>query len=328
MFTDVPLDRLDAVSGSVRPPEDYEEFWRARLAGAHAAWQEPVATRVDTGVRTLETWDVRFSGFGGDPINAWLKLPSGASGSIPVIVEYAGYGGGRALPTENLLWASCGFAHLVMDTRGQGSEWSHGSTPDPHGSGPRFPGMLTAGVTDPAGYYYTRLAVDGVMALRAVRRLAPLEAGPVVTFGHSQGGWLALVAGALAAWAPEPLEVAACIAEAPFLCDVLRAVGLTDAHPYREIVQYLAVHRDAVDVVGRTLSYVDAVCAAPHVTAPCYLSAGGMDTVCPPSTVAAAANALGGDHLLEVWRYNGHEAGGPFDTARELEFLADVGVRP
>jgi cephalosporin-C deacetylase-like acetyl esterase len=35
-----------------------------------------------------------------------------------------GYGGGRGFATDNLYWASYGFAWLLMDTRGQGSSWS------------------------------------------------------------------------------------------------------------------------------------------------------------------------------------------------------------
>ena len=50
--------------------------------------------------------------------------------SVARVVEYIGYGGGRSFPLIWLTWASAGYAHLVMDTRGQGSSWSPGDTPD------------------------------------------------------------------------------------------------------------------------------------------------------------------------------------------------------
>ncbi|MFI6264947.1 acetylxylan esterase [Micromonospora sp. NPDC051006] len=46
---------------------------------------------------------------------------------------------------------------------------------------------------------------------------------------------------------------------APFLCDVQRAVALTDAAAYGEITRYLAVHREAEAAARHTLSYVDGV---------------------------------------------------------------------
>ena len=62
----------------------------------------------------------------GDPIRGWLTCPAGAADPLPTIVEFVGYGGGRGLPEEHLQWATAGYAHLLMDTRGKGSEWGHG----------------------------------------------------------------------------------------------------------------------------------------------------------------------------------------------------------
>lgn len=59
-------------------------------------------------------------------------------------------------------WATAGYAHLIMDTRGQGSGWSSGHTADPEGSGPAQPGFLTRGISEPATYYYRRVFVDAV----------------------------------------------------------------------------------------------------------------------------------------------------------------------
>ena len=82
---------------------------------------------------------------------------------------------------------------------------------------------------------------------------------------------------------------------APFLCDIPRALAITDADPYGEIVRYLAVHRGAADQVLRTLSYVDGVHHARRATAPALFATGLRDTVCPPSTVFAAHNAYAAD---------------------------------
>src|SRR3712207_7186408 len=110
-----------------------------------------------------------FSGYAGDRISAWLTTPRDVAGPLPAVVEFVGYGGGRDLPGSSLSWASAGYAHLVMDTRGQGSGWGGGGdTPDPHGSGPSAPGVMTRGVEHPETYYYRRLMTDAVRAVDAV----------------------------------------------------------------------------------------------------------------------------------------------------------------
>ena len=65
---------------------------------------------------------------------------------LPCVVEYIGYGGGRGLAHERTLWAVAGYAHFVMDTRGQGSGWSVGETPDPDAGLPAEAGFMTRGI--------------------------------------------------------------------------------------------------------------------------------------------------------------------------------------
>ncbi len=81
-------------------------------------------------------------GFGGSPIRGWLHLPAGRGGPIPAVVEYIGYGGGRGLAHERILWAAAGYAHFVMDTRGQGSEWARRRHAGPRRDGPAGPSRV------------------------------------------------------------------------------------------------------------------------------------------------------------------------------------------
>lgn len=113
-----------------KEPQDFDEFWRRTLDEACPFDRTPEVTSVDTPLATVDVFDVRFPGSGGQPIAAWLRVPRGATGPLPAVAEYVGYGRGRRYPEESLLWAACGFAHLQMDTRGQGSVWSIGDTCD------------------------------------------------------------------------------------------------------------------------------------------------------------------------------------------------------
>ena len=137
--TDLTPAELAEYRPEVAEPADFDDFWGRTLAEAREHDLDLRLSPVRTPYRTVEVQDVTFAGFGGDPISAWLLRPVGVP-APQVVVEFLGYGGGRDLPGSTLHWASAGYTHLLMDTRGQGSVWGGGgSTPDPHGSGPSAP---------------------------------------------------------------------------------------------------------------------------------------------------------------------------------------------
>ena len=314
---DLPLDQLERYRPAVPEPADFDAFWRESLTGDGDATLLDVAP-VRTDLRLVDTWDVAFTGFGGAPIRAWYTRPASVGADLPAVVEYLGYGRGRGLPHERLTWAVAGYAHLLMDSRGQGDQYgSGGATPDPHGGAPGGPGPVTRGILDPHDYYYRRLIVDAVRAVGAVRALPGVAADRVVAAGNSQGGGLAL---AVAGLVP---DLFAALVSAPFLCHVGRAIEITDAAPYNEIVTYLSVHREAWGAVLRTLSYVDGVSFARRAAAPGHFGVGLRDTVCPPSTVFAAYNRYGGaDRAMHVYPFNHHEGGDALHVRRQLRWLA------
>ena len=182
--------------------------------------------------------DLTFTGFDGDEIRGWVVRPHGDE-VLPAVIEYIGYGGGRGLPGERVNWALAGYVHVIMDTRGQGSAWSLGSTPDPHGSAAAFPGVMTRGILDPREYYYRRLYTDAVRLVDEVRTMAGVDATRVAVTGTSQGGGLAIAAAALSGDA-----VAAVMPDVPFLCDFPNGIVRTPAAPFTEITRFLSGHRD------------------------------------------------------------------------------------
>jgi cephalosporin-C deacetylase len=314
---DLPLAQLETYAPDVDEPADFDEFWTTTIAEARAHDGAPTLERVDAGLTEIVVDDVTFPGFGGHPIKGWLVRPAHADGPLPAVVEYLGYGGGRGLPHERLGLAAAGYAHLVMDTRGQGSGWgSGGDTPDPVGSGPATPGFMTRGVLDAHDHYYRRLITDGVRAVDAVRQVEGIDASRVGVVGTSQGGGMAI---AVAGLVP---DVAAAAPNVPFLCHFRRAVQITDSYPYGEITKYLSVHREHEDAVWRTFSYLDGVSFAARAKAAGLFSVALMDATCPPSTVYAAYNGwAGADKKIDVYPYNGHEGGQEYRFAPTLAWL-------
>lgn len=313
---DLPLAELRSYRPELSEPEDFDAFWEKTLLEAREHQLDTRFDRVDLPLPAVDVLDVTFAGFGGHPVKGWLVLPAGTREPLPAVVEYVGYGGGRGLPHSHLLWASAGFAHFVMDTRGQGCGWSESATADPVGSGPAYPGFLTRGIEDPHDYYYRRLYTDAVRAVEAARAHPLVDTARVAVIGGSQGGGLAIAVGGLVQ------DLAAIAPDVPFLCDFPRAVSLTDRRPYREIGLYLKACRGRDAQVFRTLSYFDGVHFAARGRASALFSVGLEDMTCPPSTVFAAFNAYAGeDKSIEVYAFNDHEGGGPHQEGAQLRWL-------
>lgn len=318
----MPESELRRYRPDIAEPADFDEFWERTLRDARAAGSEPIVTQVASPFTHVRVFDVRFSGFDGHPVGAWLLLPPG-EGLAPGIVQFQGYGGGRGLPHESLAWVNAGYATLVVDTRGQGAHRDSGSgTPDPVGSDPAVPGFMTRGIRDPETYYYRRVFTDAVRAVDFLLTRPEIDADRVVVAGVSQGGGIALAAAGLHE------SVAACLSDVPFLCHFARAVGLTESDPYAEVVRYLRAHREDGEVVARTLSYVDGVSFAARCRGAGLFSVALHDVVCPPSTVFAAFNAYAAElKEVVVWPFNGHEGGGADQWPRQVEFLSRVWSR-
>ncbi|MEU4981748.1 acetylxylan esterase [Streptomyces sp. NPDC021969] len=327
---DLPPTELTHHRPAPDEPEDFDAFWRETLAGSPPGGPVVSAHPVDNGLRLARTWDVTFRGFGGDPVRAWFSTPAGTGDRPrPAVVEYAGYGRGRGLPHERLTWVAAGYAHLLMDNRGQGDQYGcGGATPDPHADAPGGPGPAVRGLLDPHDHHYRRLITDAVRAVAAVRMLPGVDAGRVTAVGNSQGGGLAL---AVAGLVP---DLAAVLVSAPLLCGIRRALDLTDAGPYGEIAAYLSVHRGAESAAYRTLTYLEGVSFARRAHAPAHFGVGLRDTVCPPSGAYAAFNRYaelsGAEPCKEIHAYpfNGHEGGDAVHVRRQLEWLAAVVPAP
>lgn len=322
-LTDLPLDALRSYRPEVRRPADFDAFWSetiesARTAGAGVA---PVVVPAETPVTGLVVEDLTFPGFAADPVRAWITRPVGTTEPLPAVVEFLGYNGGRGLPGERVSWALAGYVHVVMDTRGQGSGWgTGGDTPDPHGSGPHIGGWMTSGIGSPSDHYYRRVYTDAVRLVDAVRTLPGVDETRIALTGGSQGGGITIAAAALVEAHVGPIT--ALLPDVAFLSDWENGTAVAVGGPYRELAQYLSVHRDAIDTVWDTAAYFDGVHFAAGITAPALFSVALMDDVVPPRTTFAAYNALGSaDKEIEVYPYNGHEGGGFRHWERQVAFL-------
>ncbi|PJI93750.1 acetylxylan esterase [Luteimicrobium subarcticum] len=324
-FTDLPLVELERFRPDVREPADFDAFWAKTLSKSRAAGAGRGADLVpaETPITEVVVEDLTFPGFGGEPVKGWVVRPRRRpdDAPLPAVVEFNGYNGGRGIAGERTGWALAGNVHVFMDTRGQGSGWgTGGDTPDPHGGGPAAHGWMTRGIEDPRDHYYRRVYTDAALLVEHVRALPFVDAGRVSVTGGSQGGGIAIAAGALA-------SAAAVLPDVAFLCAWEHGMQVATSDPFTELARYLAVHRDALETVLTTASYLDGVNFARRITAPALFSVALMDDVVPPSTTFAAYNALASeDHEIAVYPFNGHEGGQTRQWLRQVEFLRARGL--
>lgn len=143
-FFDLPIEQLQTYLPQRNEPQDFREFWAATITEARRHALQARFEPADSGLSLVDAYDLTFNGYGGQPIKGWFLLPRQVQRQtqpLPCVVEFIGYGGGRGLPLDWLLWSNAGYAHVVMDTRGQGSAWRKGDTPDPEveGANPHYP---------------------------------------------------------------------------------------------------------------------------------------------------------------------------------------------
>lgn len=320
---DLPQESLRTYSPDAAEAPSFDEFWAATLAV-----DEPVSVvserPIDNRQRLIDTYDLTYTGFGGDPVKAWLHVPSGASAPLPTVVQYTGYSGSRGMPLASP-FASAGYAHFVIDARGQGwavpSLFDH--TPDPHPSAGDFgpPGPMTKGIASPDTYYYRRLIVDSVRLLQVAIAHPLVDARRVALTGGSQGGYLTL---AVAGLAPSlGIDLAGALPDVPFMCHIRRAVSLVDEGPFPDIGRFIKAAPHLEDAVWGTLGHFDGVSFAKRAQCPSLFSVALADTICPPSTVYAAHNAYGGEREILVYPHSGHEGGQDVQTWHQLGWLAN-----
>jgi cephalosporin-C deacetylase len=272
------------IKPSLPVPDDFDEFWAAQKKKLAAIPVNARFTAVSSNSNKGVAFDVQADCLGA-PVSAYLARPPGSNThSLPILLSVHGAGVVSSQLGSAQGWARQGF--LAMDMNAHGL---------PNGKTNTYYSDLFAG--DLKDYYYRgRESREESyflgMFLRLVRALDVLTAQPewdgrtVVVYGISQGGAQALAAAGL-----DP-RVTLFAAGVPGMCDRTgsvvgriggwpKLVGKGKDGPPEPNVLEAARYYDAMNFVRRT-----------HAAA--IFTVGFIDTVCPPTTVYAAYNALSG----------------------------------
>ena len=323
-LTDMGIDEARNYRPVVPEPDGFDSFWTETLDEHADVPLDLTAAPFDNRQALIDTWDLSWAGYHGSRVSGWLHAPAGANGPLPLVIEYLGYSGSRGVPIGSA-FAAAGYAHIVVDPRGQG--WGHPAltenSPDVHeGSG--APGFMTQSLSDPHGHYYRRLFTDAFRCLQTAREMEIVDPTRIVVHGHSQGAGQTIAVCGLAAM--RGIKLAGAFVDAPFLCHMRRSCDIATAGPYLEVVKYLAAHPSLCGKAFQTLGYFDGLHFARRARTATWFSVAMMDQLVPPSSVWAAYNAWGdgmvADKQIAVYPFAGHSAGEDVQRWNQLGVLA------
>ena len=168
-MTAAEIEALGAYYGATPRPDDFESFWRARMAEADAV---PLHYTV-TQAQEVPSWDscefldLWFTGMEGARLYAKFLRPR-RSEPMPLVLQFHGYPGASRSFAEQASFAGMGMALIAMDCPGQA-----GYSEDVGGFlGTTVSGHIIAGLDGPPErMYYVRLHQNIRILCRLVREL-------------------------------------------------------------------------------------------------------------------------------------------------------------
>ncbi|MCI5779635.1 MAG: acetylxylan esterase [Lentisphaeria bacterium] len=290
-------DRL----GPVRPiPGDFDAFWARELRKLAAI---PLTATRRTIART-DKWrgeDVEIPAVDGIPVKGYLVMPpESAERSLPAVVYFHGAGFKSAqLRTE------LGDRAIVFDVNAHGvpngmpsefyKELNRNPPPDRR---------TRSGRDDREKSYFKNMFLRTARALDFVKSLPEWDGRTLIVAGRSQGGAQALAAAALVP------EVTLCIANVPALAD--HGGAAANRRPgWPQLVP------ESDPKIAAASDYVDVIHLASRIRCEVLMSAGLVDTICPPASVYLVYRNIRTKKHLTLFPRMGHNAPPPAADGRK-----------
>jgi len=286
------------IRASLPVPDDFDEFWtsqKQKLARVPlSARQSPVKSPG----ADVECFDVQIDCGGDQPVSGYFARPVRAQpGSLPAVLYV--HGAGVRSSQLQSAYGEARRGRLALDINAHGIPNGQSSEFYEELNQGRLKGYRHAGRESRDTCYFLGMFVRLMRAMDFLCAQPEWDGEILIVRGGSQGGGQALAAAGLDA------RVTAIYAGVPALCDhsgnaVGRVAGWPKLVPRRDDGQ----PDPAILGVAR---YFDGMNFATRTRADAIVSVGLIDSTCPPTTVYAAYNGLGGEKKLIVGPLSGHE---------------------
>jgi len=298
----------DKIAASAPPPDDFDAFWKEKIAELAAVPYETVLTPVDVGNPAVEYFKLTMNNIRGSKIQGQIARPAGKKGLPAMLqVQYAGVYGLQKDWVVNQAkngWLSMNIlAHdLPIDEKPEFyKEKSEKELAD-------YP---LIGSDDREKSYFLRMFLSCYRAVEYLTQREDWDKKALVVQGGSQGGYQSIVTAGI-----HP-AVTAFAANVPAGCDHTgKLAGRAPGWP--NLAARLKGGKDGAKV-QETSRYFDAMNFATKIKCPGLIGLGLIDPVCPPEGILATINQIkspkkviimpkadhGGDHKAYYAVYGG-----------------------
>ncbi len=311
--------------GKIKPtqvmPADFDAYWqtaREELARVPMDARVQLIPGESTGV--INVYRVSFRNWSRTPSDRYpgriygILCEPKAPGRYPAVLRLppAGvrsYRGERDLAQRGMITLEIGIHGIPLDQSAEIYDQLRTAALD---------GYASFNLDDPGRYYFRRVHLGCVRALDFLTTRKNWDGKNLVTFGASQGGMLAVAAGAL-----EP-RVTAVVALIPAYCDVTAYLfGRAGGWPH--LFRNPDTKARSADKIATT-GYYDTVNFARKLKVPVFVALGLNDENCPPTSVFAAYNVITSRKDLYVDPEATHEVGPEMNRRARTWLAAEAGL--
>ena len=274
----------DKVAASAPPPDDFDQFWKEKIAELAAAPMNVQLTPVDVGNPAVEYFKITMDNIRGSKIQGQIALPAGGKKDLPALLQVQ-WAGVYPLDRNWVIghakngWLSMNIiAHdLPIDEK-----------PDfyKEKSGKELADYPGIGKDDREKCYFLKMFLSCYRACEYLTQRPDWNKKALVVHGGSQGGYQAIVTAGM-----HP-AVTAFAANVPAGCDHTgKQVGRLPGWP--NFPGRLWPAADA-EKITKTSRYFDAMNFATRIQCPGLIGLGLVDPVCPPEGILATVNQMKG----------------------------------
>jgi cephalosporin-C deacetylase len=287
----------EQVAPSAPPPDDFDQFWKEKIAELAAVPMNVQLSPVDIGDANIEYFKISMDNIRGSKIQGQIAKPKGKM-ELPAMLQVQ-WAGVYPLNREWVLgrarggWLSMNIlAHdLPID---EPAEYYQQKASKELADYPQMGG------DDREKSYFLRMFLSCYRAVDYLTQRPDWNKKALLVHGGSQGGYQAIVTAGM-----HP-SVTAMAASVPAGCDHTgKKAGRAPGWPGFGNRTWMKDVDKRVEVAR----YFDAMNFAPKFKGPAIVGIGLIDTTCPPEGVYAAVNQLRGPKKLVLMPQSGH--GGP-----------------
>jgi cephalosporin-C deacetylase-like acetyl esterase len=291
----------EKIGPSMPAPDDFDAFWKAKVAELKAVPANARLEKVDVGDAAVEYFKITLDNVGGRKIRGQVAKPAGKTSDLAAILQVQ-WAGVYPLNRDWVLGHARGgwlamniLAHdLPIDEKKEFYDAKAKSELDD------YPGI---GADDREKSYFLPMFLSCYRAVDYLTERPEWNRKHVVVHGGSQGGYQAIVTAGM-----HP-AVTAFAANVPAGCDHSgKEAGRLPGWPNWTGRAWKKMDPKKLLETGR---YFDAMNFAPRTKAKALVGVGLVDTVCPAEGVLATCNLLAGPKQIVIMPRSGHGGEGP-----------------